>query len=1123
MKRNFFWVLAVIGGLVSLWQTPSLQAQLFQNNDTSCEDKVVVGVNTTADSQTVDAVSNSITCGQFNDDTASGNSDFPDCATQVDPAPQASPAPQDTNSVLINTGAHGQNCVNAGEPNNQFEDAFNLSNQSIPLVSPFPIFGTIQAGNLDNGGFDDLAWAFVSQGSLAINTGADDRAAQYLFSNAGGSFNPGPFNPGASLLGEHPAVSTGDLLMPSDFFRGTLSAERSLILFDCDNDGVDEAATGAFILPLMIGPQPQLGFGLSQNMGAGLLDALTNSPPDFFAFPIQFVGEGGIVALTFADFDGDGPLDVMAAVKGFGGLSGVVFCQGDGSCGFDCPTTVPDPNVFNLSAACQSDIPGCTSPDPTSITRGDYDHNGLLDVAVAESGFLGMSDPSPDVIYLLNNGGDLATWDRVRVPFNGATLQTAPLVVATGKFSNEAFANDTDEVAATLRNDLDMPIQPSQVAVMTTDGIGGINAPLHLEFALPDTLNSTSLAVEDFDHCGGDDIIALGSTDPDTVGVVRRASLFLNSNEAPEVIIDPNFSPSLILNVPSTILATCTDPTMDQRDFQWSVLSQPAGSNVVFGNGSGTLLSGETDASSSVTVDTQGDYVFQLNCVDFCGLADSATVGASAVLLTQGANLFHCSLNPEFDGKGNPMIWMLILMIPAVLLLYRLSRKRWFIPTLLALLILGASSGAHALTPSVSVNTFQPTVDDSEYFTVYNSPTMLRRNFHVGFYLDYAHHPYEFGTQDFDRVSGIVDHLLDANIVGSYAVLNWMTVGLVIPVHLFEGLDSPILGLDESNFALGDVVLVLKFRLLDRKKHHVGIAVVPFASFPTSTNSPDFLGNGRVNGGAKLVIDGRIKDRVSIALNVGANFRNRFIDVSGQDIDDQFLASLGVSVDIIKNMFKWIGEVQTITVFKNFYSDRRTTPAEARLGFRYTWANNHDINFGAGMGFSNGIGQPDVRAFVGYTYTKRPIAEVEIPPPPVSEVTVQVGDELTLKDKIYFEFDSDKIRDISKPTLDKIAAFLKAHPEITKIRIDGYTCDLGTARYNLGLSDRRAQSAARYLEGQGIDPSRIGTVKGYGEADPLVPNVDEAHREQNRRVQIFVEAVDPSLATGATTPATADE
>jgi outer membrane protein OmpA-like peptidoglycan-associated protein len=311
--------------------------------------------------------------------------------------------------------------------------------------------------------------------------------------------------------------------------------------------------------------------------------------------------------------------------------------------------------------------------------------------------------------------------------------------------------------------------------------------------------------------------------------------------------------------------------------------------------------------------------------------------------------------------------------------------------------------------------------------------------------------------------------------------------------------------LDENNFDLGDIQLVFKFRLLDREKHHVGVAIIPYVVLPSSTGSADFLGNGSFAGGGKLVIDGRIKDRVSLALNLGYLVRDQFTDLSGQDIDDEFLASLGISIDILKNKLMLIGEGQVVTVAKDFFSSRRTTPSEARVGFRYTWANNNDINVGAGFGLTNGIGSPDFRVFAGYTYTKRPIAEVAVPPPPIAEV--QVGDELTLKDKIYYEFDKAVIRDISKPTLDKIAGFLKAHPEVTKVKIDGYTCDLGTDSYNLRLSQKRAKAAADYLIGQGIDPSIIGTVTGFGEANPMVPNVDEPHREQNRRVQIFVEAV----------------
>lgn len=433
-----------------------------------------------------------------------------------------------------------------------------------------------------------------------------------------------------------------------------------------------------------------------------------------------------------------------------------------------------------------------------------------------------------------------------------------------------------------------------------------------------------------------------------------------------------------------------------------------------------------------------------------------------------------------------------------------------------------------ALTPSFTVNTFAPTIDDSDFFTVYSSPTMLKRNYHVGLYLDYAHNPYEFGNADFDRQSGIVDHLLTANVVGSYAITDWMTAGAVIPVHILEGIRSPLLGIDENNFALGDIKLVLKFRLLDRDKHGVGVALVPFLSFPSSTNSTDFLGDGRFSGGAKVVIDGRINDRVSIALNVGYNSRNRIFDIGNNELDDQLLIDLGISVDAIRKYkncqesgnvkecersgLKVIGEVQSASVLRELYSNRRTTPVEGRAGFRYTFKNNHDINAGAGFGLTNGIGSPAVRGFVGYTYTKRPLTQFTLPDEPTQQKLREynLGDELTAQDKIFFEFDLANIREISKPTLDKIAGVLKAHPYIQKIRIEGHTCDLGSDSYNQRLSSNRAQSVREYLIGQGIDASRIGTVMGYGESSPLVPNQDEMSREQNRRVQIFVEEVSES-------------
>ncbi len=99
--------------------------------------------------------------------------------------------------------------------------------------------------------------------------------------------------------------------------------------------------------------------------------------------------------------------------------------------------------------------------------------------------------------------------------------------------------------------------------------------------------------------------------------------------------------------------------------------------------------------------------------------------------------------------------------------------------------------------------------------------------------------------------------------------------------------------------------------------------------------------------------------------------------------------------------------------------------------------------------------------------------------------------------RIQFAFDDSNLSTKSEENLNKIAEWMKSHPD-TKIEIQGYTCDIGTNEYNLALSDQRAKSAKKYLEGLGVDHTRISST-GYGKEHPRVPNTNEAHRSMNRR------------------------
>ncbi len=1066
-----FYRIVSLFALLFLLPFNAFAQTLFQNSNTSCESELVLCSSLDSGSCLGNGDTTSISCKNILGEVDFNGDGFTDCASSLPSVgSQTQGVVLQDIDVLFNQGGSAIDCSSGS--GDQFDPSINyiLDFQGVDL-------STMLVGSLDGANFDDLALAgFNPLG------GINGDSILSAFSLAGGGF--GAAN---SDIGDSDELWAVAGRTQEGFSSGI--AERNSALIDCNNDDDLDAV----IAIRETSPTDTIRFNYLENDGTGL-QAITGVGDSFNTNLSTQVNDSA--SLTVGDFNNDGNQDVALAVvtrneSNITILQVVTVCTNDGACNFTCPAQPPI--ILNLIHPAQS-------VEPFSIVAGDFNGDGNNDLAISEPGLDGTAGNEKGIHYFFGNGAG-AFPQNLHVPMLNPAAET-PRVLATGCFNNDAVV----DVAVSSNPEEG---GTGEVELFVSDGLGGLNIPIPLGFA-EDAFDLAGLDAADFDQQGGDDIIALAS---DNDSGDRAAYVFMNTTEV--LVANAGVDRSTDIDVPTVINdASCAfnpaDPTTSAFTFQWVVTNAPQGAD--------TTLNNPTTLTPAFSGDTAGTYTLTLTCSSFIGcepteVTDSMDVVVQAappgVRDSQGGTL--CSLNknsvPPHSTKGD---WIMMMILPAALLVRRL-RKSVMLGLFFVLVLSGVSTHANALTTSFSVNTFQPTVDDSEYFTVYSAPTMLKRNFHVGFFLDYAHDPYEFGDQDFNRVEGIVDSLLTGNILGSYGITDWFTAGVLIPVYFWEGIRSDTFP-DENNFDLGDVQLVLKFRLVDREKHHVGVAVVPFITFPSSTGSSDFLGNGSFSGGGKIVIDGRIKDRVSLALNVGYLSRDQITDVGGNDLDDQFLASLGISVDLVKDKFKLIGEGETATVAKDFFSERRTTPTEARVGFRYTWAHNHDVNLGSGFGLTNGIGSPAYRVFAGYTYTKRPVADVTVPAPPVSEI--EIGDELTLGDKIYFEFDKAVVRDISQPTLDKIAAFLKAHPEVTKIRIEGHTCDLGTDSYNQKLSERRAKAIADYLMGQGVDSSRIGTVQGFGESRPIVENVDEMHREQNRRVQIFVEAVGAAETRG---------
>ncbi|MCF6347607.1 MAG: OmpA family protein [Flavobacteriaceae bacterium] len=108
---------------------------------------------------------------------------------------------------------------------------------------------------------------------------------------------------------------------------------------------------------------------------------------------------------------------------------------------------------------------------------------------------------------------------------------------------------------------------------------------------------------------------------------------------------------------------------------------------------------------------------------------------------------------------------------------------------------------------------------------------------------------------------------------------------------------------------------------------------------------------------------------------------------------------------------------------------------------------------------------------------------------------------------VYFGFDQSNITTAAARELDKVVAILSENTTL-EIEVSAYTDSRGSSAYNIGLSNRRAQSSVDYLVSQGVDRNRI-KAKGYGESrmiNKCINGVEcsEAAHAKNRRTEFVI-------------------
>lgn len=110
--------------------------------------------------------------------------------------------------------------------------------------------------------------------------------------------------------------------------------------------------------------------------------------------------------------------------------------------------------------------------------------------------------------------------------------------------------------------------------------------------------------------------------------------------------------------------------------------------------------------------------------------------------------------------------------------------------------------------------------------------------------------------------------------------------------------------------------------------------------------------------------------------------------------------------------------------------------------------------------------------------------------------------EQRIGDRVFFDFDSSRVREDQRRTVELLAEWLQRYDNV-QLSIEGHADERGTREYNLALGERRANSVEEMLISLGVPDSRLRTIS-YGKERPAELGSNEEAWAANRRAEFVV-------------------
>jgi len=394
---------------------------------------------------------------------------------------------------------------------------------------------------------------------------------------------------------------------------------------------------------------------------------------------------------------------------------------------------------------------------------------------------------------------------------------------------------------------------------------------------------------------------------------------------------------------------------------------------------------------------------------------------------------------------------------------------------------------------------------------------------------------------------------LTADLVASLGLFGRVELGLALPVHLLY--DGDPYGTLAASGGLGDLRFVPKIALLRRGSldQHFLLGLAIPVSLPTGDDNA-LRGAGGVTVGAQLLIAGHL-GKLGLGMDVGYRFRSQH--PVGLPWGDGVTLGPWVSYGLTDQLALRAEAFAEKTVGADVGG--ADFPFEVLGGIEYR-IGSVALYAGASFGLTDGIGDPAFRLIGGVRYRKNAPErqgfrdsdgdgvldkddgapyEAEdldgyrdddgVPDPdndgdgildgddecpelkgeadrrgcPAKTYVKIDGGQILIIGKVQFNSGSTEIDKNSEPLLDQIAQALDANPQVKKIRVEGYTDNVGGSANNQKLSEQRAAAVKSALVKRGVNGDRLDS-RGLGEAKPIGPNTSPGGRQKNRRVEFII-------------------